>query len=119
MSTFLPIVVYFAMTLAMCPNLLAGKSYKSENDAEEEAREKKRSSLDRVYPVEAYKDDEKELSGGEIHDAKHVAKDAHKKGDGDCSVEELELRISHLSKSLDELKIIAATLKAQKSLPGA
>ena len=101
------------MTLAMCPNVLAGKSYKSENDAETEAREKKRSSLDRVYPVEAYKDDENELSGGEIQ-VVEVAKDAYGKGDGDCSVEELEWRISHLSKSLDELKIIAATLKAQQ-----
>jgi len=68
--------------------------------------------------VEAYKDDEKELSGGEIHDVK-VTKDAHVKGDEDCSVEELEWRISHLSKSLDELKRIAATLKAQKPASGA
>ncbi len=118
MGTFLPLIVYVAMTLAMCPNILAGKSYKSENDAEEEAREKKRSILDRVYPVEAYKDDEKEPSGGEIHDVK-VTKDALAKGDGDCSVEELEWRISHLSKSLDELKRIAATLKAQKPASGA
>ena len=115
-GTFLPLVVYVAMTLAMCPNVLAGKSYKSENDAEEEAREKKRSSIDRVYPVEAYKNDENELSGDEIHDVKE-AKDTHGKVDGDCSIEELDWRIGHLSKSLDELKRIAATLKAQKSAP--
>ncbi len=32
MNTFLPLVVYLLMTLVMCPNVLAGVSFKEEND---------------------------------------------------------------------------------------
>ena len=32
-TTFLPLVVYLIMTLVMCPSILAGSNFKSENDA--------------------------------------------------------------------------------------
>jgi hypothetical protein len=102
------------MTLAMCPNVLSGRNYKRDNDAIVEAREKKRAAIDRVYPVEAYKDDgvDGEVSGDDAREIKE-ANGVFSRGIGECSVEELEWRIDHLSKSLDELRKIAKNLKDQ------
>ena len=93
--------------------MLASKSYLSEDDAVEYARLMPRRKQGRRNEVASTEYTPWRLTRTTRKSYRVV------RWDGDCSVEELERRISHLSKSLDELKRIAATLKAQKAASGA
>jgi hypothetical protein len=110
-GTFLPLIVFSIMTLYMCPVVVAGKSFKLENEAAKGEKEKDRKQRDRVHPTEAYRgDDDVSEEATPVSATKAFIGDKH----GDSTIEELEWRISHVSKALDELKVAVEKLKMKK-----